>query len=68
MNVRKPGRLLRRGVPALYLFVIAFVLAVASIGSAYAHLPNSQSIIANRYWILLAAFVVMAVAAVMPDA
>ena len=67
MNVRKAGHLLRTA-PTLYLVMLAFILAVVSIGSVYAHLPNIQSIVAHRYWILLAAFVVMAIAAVIPDA
>lgn len=67
MTVRKPSHSLR-GAPTLFLFVIAFVVAVVPIASTYAHLPSLQGGAANRTWIPLAAFALMALAAVIPDA
>ena len=49
--------------PTIPVFLVALILAVLSVASMYAHIPVVQSFIAadhHRYWIMVAAFIVLA--------
>lgn len=55
--------------PTIPVFLIAVVLAVLSVGSLYTHVPALQGYIAaghHRYWMMVAAFVILTVGVVFP--
>ncbi len=55
--------------PTIPVFLLAVVLALLSVVSLYAHIPTVQPYIAashHRYWLMVAAFVILAVGVVFP--
>lgn len=53
--------------PTIPVFLIAIVLAILSVGSLYTHIPSIQGFVAaHRYWMMVAAFVVMTTGVLFP--
>jgi hypothetical protein len=55
--------------PTIPIFLIAVILAILSVGSMYTHVPAIGPYIAaghHRYWMMVAAFVIMTIGVVFP--
>lgn len=55
--------------PTIPIFLLAVILAILSVGSMYTHVPAIGPYIAaghHRYWMMVAAFVIMTIGVVFP--
>jgi hypothetical protein len=53
--------------PTFPVFLIALVLAAASIGSHYTHIPAiGHYVVLHQYWILAAAFAILTLGVLFP--
>lgn len=55
--------------PSLFVFLISLILAAVSVASLYAHIPRIHGFVAgHRYWMMVAAYMLLFVGVAFPGA
>jgi hypothetical protein len=53
--------------PRFVVFLVAMILAILSIGSHYTHIPTiGRFVVSHQYWMLVAAFALLAAGVIFP--
>lgn len=59
---------MRLSPPRMLTFIVSLVLAVLAVASLYVHVPAiSAFVTAHRFWILVAAYVILALGVLLRD-